>query len=770
MESRTLKVFVTPPRTVRLTMTLDFAGRTQALIAVLALLAISLHIVLRWATWPLWVALVLGGGPLVWNLLKKVARRQFGSDLLAGISIVTSIWLGEYLAGTLVVLMLSGGEALEQYAVTNASSALDALARRMPTQAHRTSDGHMTDVPLDDVQIGDTLVVMPHETCPVDGVVVAGHGSMDESYLTGEPYVMSKTPGVAVLSGAINGPSALTIRAEQRAVDSRYAKIMQVMRESEARRPQLQRLGDQLGAIYTPVAAAIAAAAWAWSGDPVRFLAVLVIATPCPLLIAIPVAVIGSISLAARRGIIVKDPAALERLSTCRVVIFDKTGTLTYGHPQLTETIPAHGHSADLALQLVASLEVYSKHPLASAILEAARAAHLVPIEASEVHERPGEGLTGVVGDRAVVVTSRSLLARRQPDLLADLPAHVGGMECIVLIDGQHAATMRFRDEPREDSATFIQHLGPRHRLARALLVSGDRESEVQYLSRRVGITEIHASQTPEQKVALVRQASAAAPTLFLGDGINDAPALHAADVGLSVDTAVDIAREAADMILLGHDLAVLHDGVLEGRRTFANIMKYMLMGTSSNFGNMFSMAGAALFLPFLPMLPTQILLNNMLYDISEVPIPLDRVDDEEIRRPRVLDIDFIRNFMLLIGPISSLFDFLTFYVLLAVLHANEALFQTGWFIESLTTQVLVIFVIRSRASAWRGGAHPLLVATSCAVVAIAALLPLTPVAAYFGFVAPPPQFYAILAAMTAAYLLLVEMVKRYFYRHIGGH
>ncbi|MBP8274912.1 MAG: HAD-IC family P-type ATPase, partial [Acidobacteria bacterium] len=353
------------------------AARKQATIAILALVAIALHVVLHWAQWPLWIALALGGSPLLFDLARKVAHRQFGSDLLAGISIITSIFLGEYLAGTLVVLMLSGGEALESYAVRNASSALDALAKRLPTKAHRTVDGKLEDVGLDAVEIGDTLVVMPHETCPVDGVVVAGHGSMDESYLTGEPYVMSKTPGVAVMSGAVNGASALTIRAEKRAVDSRYAKIMQVMRESETRRPQLQRLGDQLGAIYTPIAVAIAAGAWAWSGDPVRFLAVLVIATPCPLLIGIPVAVIGSISLAARRGIIVKDPAALERLSTCRVVIFDKTGTLTYGRPALSETLTSPGHDAHAVLQLVASLEVYSKHPLAGSILDAAKAASL---------------------------------------------------------------------------------------------------------------------------------------------------------------------------------------------------------------------------------------------------------------------------------------------------------------------------------------------------------------------------------------------------------
>jgi Mg2+-importing ATPase len=251
----------------------------------------------------------------------------------------------------------------------------------------------------------------------------------------------------------------------------------------------------------------------------------------------------------------------------------------------------------------------------------------------------------------------------------------------------------------------------------------------------------------------------------YLGDGINDAPSLHSADVGLSVDSAVDVAKAAADIILLERDLQVVHEGVLEGRRTFANILKYILMGTSSNFGNMFSMAGAALFLPILPMLPGQILLNNMLYDVSEVPIPLDRVDPEEVRAPRVLDMNFIRNFMLMIGPISSIFDFLTFYVLLVVLGAGEALFQTGWFVESLTTQVLVIFIIRTRGNPFGSRPHPVLVATSLAVVAAGAILPFTPVGAYFGFVAPPARFYVILAAMVAAYLAIVEAAKRVFYR-----
>jgi Mg2+-importing ATPase len=233
----------------------------------------------------------------------------------------------------------------------------------------------------------------------------------------------------------------------------------------------------------------------------------------------------------------------------------------------------------------------------------------------------------------------------------------------------------------------------------------------------------------------------------------------------LSVDSAADVAKAAADMILLKNDLMVLHDGVLEGRRTFTNVMKYMLMGTSSSFGNMFSMAGATLFLPFLPMLPTQILLNNMLYDFSEITIPMDRVDQSALAQPCRWDMRFLRNFMLTMGPVSSLFDFLTFFLLIKVLHADEQLFHTGWFIESLVTQVLVIFVIRTRGNPFASRPHPLLAVTSLLIVVLALALPFTPIASLLGFVRPPASLFAILAATTFAYLLLAQLIKRIFYR-----
>ncbi|HMJ49322.1 MAG TPA: magnesium-translocating P-type ATPase [Burkholderiales bacterium] len=350
------------------------------------------------------------------------------------------------------------------------------------------------------------------------------------------------------------------------------------------------------------------------------------------------------------------------------------------------------------------------------------------------------------------------------------------------------AGFVAFYDPPKKSAAAALAALA-QSRVA-LKIVTGDNERVAQHLCTQLGIAvtgvlmggqiaamddsalqaavenvNLFCRVTPGQKSRIIQALRARGHVVgYLGDGINDAPPLHSADVGLSVSSAVDVAKDAADMILLKHDLKVLHDGVEEGRRTFANIMKYIMMGTSSNFGNMFSMAGASLFLPFLPMLPTQILLNNILYDISEVAIPLDSVDAEAIEKPRRWDTDFIRSFMVVVGVVSSIFDFLTFYVLLRIMHADMALFQTGWFVESLATQVLVIFVIRTRGSPFASLPHPLLAASSIAVVVLAVLLPFIPIGAYFGFVQLPAWFFLILAAMATAYLLLVQRVKQFFY------
>jgi P-type E1-E2 ATPase len=311
----------------------------------------------------------------------------------------------------------------------------------------------------------------------------------------------------------------------------------------------------------------LALIAWGISRDPSRFLGVLVVATPCPLLIAIPVAIIGAISLCARRGIIVKDPAVLEKIDTCRTAIFDKTGTLTYGEPRLIELFSTGVIPETDLLSLVASLERYSKHPLAAAISAAAQERNVVLHEAQQVSEPPGAGLRGMVAGHAVEVTSRRRVLSQSPELADRLPPLAGGLECAMLVDGIYSGLARFRDTPRDEGAQFVRHLGPAHHFEKVMLVSGDRESEVKYLAELVGIREVHSSQTPEQKLELVRRETALAPTLFMGDGINDAPALTAATVGLAFGQNSEITSEAAGAVILDSSLSRVDEFLHISRR-----------------------------------------------------------------------------------------------------------------------------------------------------------------------------------------------------------
>jgi heavy metal translocating P-type ATPase len=531
---------------------------------------IAVHLALRFSTAdlrslanvPLYVALVAGGLPLLVQLVRKLWGGEFGSDFLAGLSIVTAIVLREYLVATIVVLMLSGGTALEEFATRRASRVLDALAKRMPSTAHRKTGKELADIAVGEIRVGDRLVVLPHEICPVDGVVVEGQGSMNEAYLTGEPFEVEKILGTIVFSGALNGESLLTIRAEKLATDSRYARIMRVMEDTQQRRPELRRLGDTLGAWYTPLAIGIALVAWAISGEVERFLAVLVIATPCPLLIAIPVAVIGAISLSARRGIIIKNPAVLEQIDSCRTFIFDKTGTLTYGKPSLTRIVCASGFKESEVLAVAAGLERYSKHPLATAILELAKQRGIALAAVSQVNESPGEGLRGTVNDCEVLITGRN----KAPGNLI-LPPIEPGLECLVFLGGEFAALFEFEDSPRADSRVFVTHLSPRHHVTRVILISGDREAEVQSLAEKIGIAIALGSKSPEEKVQLVRAEAALTKTAFVGDGINDAPAMQAATVGVAFGHENDITGEAADAVVLERSLAKVDELIHIGRR-----------------------------------------------------------------------------------------------------------------------------------------------------------------------------------------------------------
>ncbi|MDP3251814.1 MAG: magnesium-translocating P-type ATPase [Hydrogenophaga sp.] len=316
------------------------------------------------------------------------------------------------------------------------------------------------------------------------------------------------------------------------------------------------------------------------------------------------------------------------------------------------------------------------------------------------------------------------------------------------------------------DSELVTQHLCSLLKLPVKGVLTGRELARMDEAALRARLprTNLFCRVNPSQKNRIILALRARGHVVgYLGDGVNDAPPLHSADVGITVDSAVDVAREVADMVMLEHDLAVLHEGVLEGRRTFGNVMKYIMMGTSSNLGNMVSMAGASLFLPFLPLLPAQILLNNLLYDLSQSALPLDRVDASDLRRPRAVNMVFIRRYMMLFGLISSAFDVLTFWILLHVLQADEALFRTGWFIESLVSQVLVVFIIRTRGRPWASRPATVLTGLSLAIVGAAMVLPFTPLGALFQLVPPPPVFFLWLTALVLAYLVLVEVVKHQF-------
>lgn len=603
----------------------------EVCIAGLALAGIVVYLVVRFgwhvppgtAKLPL-LAAIAGGLPLLFRLGRKLWSLNFGADLLAGISIVTALLTGEYLVGAIIVLMFSGGTALETWAAGRASSALAALAHRQPRIAHKKRAGTFYDIPINDVAIGDTLVVLPHETVPADGIVIEGDTAMDESYLTGEPFVVRKAQGSDVISGAINGDAAVTIVASRLPQDSRFASIVRVMQDSEQKRPAIRRLGDRLGAWYTPMAITIAGAAWAFSGDSHRFLSVLAIATPCPLLIGIPVAILGAMSLSARQGILVRNPAIFENLDSCDTFIFDKTGTLTYGKPSLTHVICAPGFSEETVLQAAATLERYSKHPLAQAVMEAAEVRGLAVLPVALVSEIPGKGIRGVVGSRLILITGRAKLSAAQQ---RELPPASAGLECVVVMEGSYAATLQFHDAPRSDSRGFLHHLRPRHRVTRLVLLSGDRESEVRYLAKQVGIEEFHFGKSPEEKVAIVEAETKLHQTVFIGDGINDAPAMMVATVALALGPGSDVTSEAAGAVIMQGSMAKIDELLHIGRRMRRIALQSAVGGMALSVIGM-ALAAGGLLPPVAAALFQELIDLAAVLNAVRVPFPFGKLSD----------------------------------------------------------------------------------------------------------------------------------------------
>lgn len=527
------------------------------------------------------VVLVVAGAPLVWRTLRGALRGHFASDIVATLAIVAAVALREPIAGLVIVLMQSGGEMLERYAARRASRALQELVDASPHVAHRVAADGVDDVPVDDVRVGDMLLVRPAELVPTDSVVESGSSWIDASRLTGESTPVSAGPGTKLMSGSVNGDYPLTVRAVALARDSEYARIVELVRSAQASKAPLQRLADRYAVWFTPVTIAVCAIAFGLTHDWARVLAVLVVATPCPLILATPVAVVGGINHAARHGIIVRHGGALEALAAVNVAIFDKTGTLTVGRPEVSAVIPAPPFDRATVLHLAAAVEQGSGHLLGRSIVSAARGENgRAMLTATAVADIPGRGVSGVVNGRRVTVGSRAIALEQLPASALHPLERGDALRAFVLVDGGAAGVIEFADHVRPGvRATFerLRALG----ITRSFLLSGDDPAYVSAVAAQVGIADARGDLLPEDKVAAVQQLEReGSRVLMVGDGVNDAPALSRAHVGIALAAhGRGIASESADVVLLKDDVAGVVDAIEIGRKTMRVARQSIMVG-----------------------------------------------------------------------------------------------------------------------------------------------------------------------------------------------
>lgn len=527
------------------------------------------------------------------RMIRGLLSKQFGLDILAVTAIVSTVVVGEWGASLVIVLMLTGGEALEVAAAGRAQRELRALLDRVPQLAHRLdAGGVITDIPAGDVRVGDRLLVRPAELVPVDAALVSAAAEFDESSLTGESLPVEKAEGDAVMSGSVNGAAAVEVVATAIAAESQYQRIVELVRDAASSKAPLVRLADRYALPFTAVSLAIAGTAWALSGDPVRFAEVLVVATPCPLLIAAPVAFMGGMSSAAKRGIVMKSAASLEKLARARTVAFDKTGTLTQGRPEVVGVHPRPGFTADELLALVGSAERYSSHVLADSLHRTAVDRGLAVVEASDAREVATFGVEATVGGRRVVVGKPGFVAEHAPDLER---AEQASGEAVVYaaVDGRFAGTVVLRDAVRADARATLDALA-RLGVTRTLMVTGDVEATARPIAEGLGITELHAECLPDDKVRLIRDARPR-PVVMVGDGVNDAPVLAVSDVGIAMGAkGSTAASESADVVILLDDVSRVARAVAIGHRTVRIALQSIWLGIAISIGLML-IAGAGL-------------------------------------------------------------------------------------------------------------------------------------------------------------------------------
>ena len=553
-----------------------------------ALIGVGLEPAAQWTATLFVAGVVLTTGI---DMIRDLLRGHAGLDILAVIAMIATLAVGEYIAALIIVLMLSGGEALEDFAARRARRELSALLERSPQHAHIVDDAESTesesvrDVAVDEVAIGDVLLVRPAELVPVDGELLSDTGAFDQSSLTGESLPSMLVAGDAVLSGSVNGEAAVRIRAVRISADSQYQQIIALVKDAESTKAPVVRLADRFAVPFTVVSLAIAAAAWVISGEPSRFAEVLVLATPCPLLIAAPVAFLGGLSRAAKAGVIVKGGAVLERLARVRSVAFDKTGTLTQGRPDLIDVRPVDGIDETQLLRLAAAAEQYSSHVLADGILRAAVARGIEIPRATDASEAATNGVTALVEGRSVVVGKPAYIDGIVGGVhRATLES--GQLAAYVAIDGRYAGALVLADDPRPESASVIAWLHA-NGISETTMLTGDATATAESIAQIVGIRSVHAELLPAEKVRLAA-ALQPRPMMMVGDGVNDAPVLAAADVGIAMGArGATAAGEAADAVILADSLAKVADAVTIGRHTMRVALTAIWIGIVLSVGLM---------------------------------------------------------------------------------------------------------------------------------------------------------------------------------------
>lgn len=518
------------------------------------------------------IGLAITAAPIAWQTLRDARHGRFATDIVATMAIVGALLLGQAIAGLVVVLMVRGGGALERYAEGRASAAVRALEEAAPRIAHRIDDDQIVDVPAGSVAIGDVLLIRPGELVPCDGVVTEGVSDLDTSSLTGEPIPIDAGPGTAVMSGTANGAGVLHLVTTAVASKSQYARIVELVRTAQSHKAPLQRMADRYAVWFTPITLVICAAAFAVTRDWTRVLAILVVATPCPLILATPVAFVGGINRAARRHIIIRNGSALERLAAVTTAVFDKTGTITVGEPRLDRVHVLDGRDADTVLRFAAAVEQGSSHRLARVVVDATRDKQLVIPTASSLKEKPGQGVSGIVDGQVVRVGSRSFVlavSMADGEELLRLEAGTAALRAYVGIDGHLAGVIEYADELRADVPDVLRTLA-RWGVTRLMLLSGDHAASARAMAARAGLTDVRGDLLPEDKARVVQELMRAGEVVMMvGDGTNDAPALSQASIGVALaGHGGGITAEAADVIILRDSLTAVGDAIAIGHRT----------------------------------------------------------------------------------------------------------------------------------------------------------------------------------------------------------